>query len=298
MQSIEYIDASNGHLSYEAKLLAAGAWNTDLLVLDNYSVNALAGNANNPDLQARIVEVKGEGRLQDQVVGWTRPFTERMLESIDIDAISDRKMQALLRDPTLLGRLVGGSTFIRAKADLAAKERLAIPDCIIPPNGPTVQIYSPEGITTTEEITRMAIDLGVEPVMTSANTSKEPESITMEAGLEFMRNTPEAHAPPKFGLFFNDENSRPFKPGGSYPIIFAEADRFVGVRLGCFGPDILEAQLDGFRFDIADNASQPKYADRVLHLSDFSADVRSLRGPELTEAMYTVLGWKVTASAA
>src|SRR3982751_2761282 len=54
---------------------AAGALATGrLLVFENGPVFALVGNANDPNLQLKIAEIKGENRSVEQPVGWITPF--------------------------------------------------------------------------------------------------------------------------------------------------------------------------------------------------------------------------------
>lgn len=277
---------------------AAAAWTEDLLVLDNGTVFALAGNANNPDLQKRIVDVKGGNRKVVQPVGWTTFFDERVLSTIDVDAIKLSSLQELVRNPDELTARLGALTFLRATADLNAKKELGIHASIIPEAGengnpPEVQIYSPDGMTITTAITRAAITQGAETVMTSANRSDEPESVTTTTALAFIDGTLPENGPPKVLVNSCKDEDRPSRPRGSYPVlkIAQGGEEFINIRPGCFEPTILEAALHGFPVRMAPNPQKVKYPDSILRMQDLPTDVQSLKGPEFRLGLLAHLGW-------
>lgn len=258
-----------------------------LLVYDNFTVYALAGNANNENLQEDIRHIKGEARGIKQPVGWTRPFDERTLAAIDISAIEDRRLQGLLRDPHELTARIGALSFIRAGADLEWKEKESIPDCIIPPDGATVQLYSPVGAKPTERLISAAIKKGIEPVMTSANVSGQPEITTGTDAIDFAA---QSSSPLVVAINRSDEDKSD-RPLGSYPVICVEEDRLKIVRPGCFAPEILQAALNDFPVELAADFQTPNYPANVLGFSDLPTDLQDMKGTEFRLGLLAHLGW-------
>jgi tRNA A37 threonylcarbamoyladenosine synthetase subunit TsaC/SUA5/YrdC len=266
---------------------AAAEMDEGLLVYDNFAVYALAGNANNEDLQERIRIAKGEARGVKQPVGWTHPFDERTLGTIDLSRLDDSALRNLLRSPEELTARIGALTFIRAHADMKAKEVEGIPDSIIPPGGGTVQIYSPVGTTRTERLITQAIMSGFEPVMTSANVSGEPEIIFESTAAAFAAQSPE----PLVVAVNKSDEDKPERPRGSYPVISVLPDRLRIVRSGCFDPQILQTALSGYPVELASDCQVPKYPDNVLQFSDLPTDVQYLKGSEFRLGVLEFLGW-------
>jgi tRNA A37 threonylcarbamoyladenosine synthetase subunit TsaC/SUA5/YrdC len=271
--------------------LAAEAWRDDLVVIDNHAVYALAGNANNSNLQQRIVDVKQGGRGKEQPLGWTRPFDERVLSTIDVDKIEHRGMQKLLRNPDELTSIVGGLAFILAVADKAIKKSQNIPNSIMPEKQGTVQIYSPEGIATTTALVNAAIAMGVETVMTSANRTGEPESITADGARHFIESTEYGYRRPSLMVVCKSDDMKNKQPRGSYPIVSATAETFIITRPGCFAPEITASLFDGYPIVLSDSPKHPKHPENVLRLIDLPPDVRTLKGSEFRLGLLAYLGW-------
>lgn len=273
----------------EEKMLEAVALNlcNDLVVYDNFAVYALAGNANNENLQEQIRRAKGDARGTKQPVGWTRPFDERTLDTFDMSEITDPYMPDLLRDPDELTALIGGLTFLRGNADMLAKDKYAVPDSIIPLDQKTVQIYSPVGIRMTQALIKSAIDKGVEPVMTSANVSGQPETIHQSTAQAFADQSPD----PLMIVVNKNDDQKPDRPRGSYPVITIETNGFNIVRPGCFDPEILRAALFDYPIRLDSNPQPSKYPENILRLSDLPADVQKLKGREFRLGMLAFLGW-------
>jgi hypothetical protein len=296
MRELQTLRVADGSAEFSAEIeQAARAWHDDLVVIDNHTVFALAGNANDLGLQDRIVEVKGDQRGSKQPVGWTRFFDERMLDTIDVDVIENCRMQELLRKPERLTTYLGGLSFIRAQADKKAKERHGVPDSIIPPvlNGDvtTVQMYSPAGVATTSAITRRALELGVETVMTSANRSGVPESVTETSAAAFINEGSPDVRPVRTLVVCRDPSVDAERPRGSYPVIVAKRDHFSIKRFGCFTPEILMRVLHEYPVRIPQDAEKTKFPDNVLRMQDLPADVQHLKGPEFRLGMLSALGW-------
>lgn len=259
----------------------------ELLVYDNFTVYALAGNAHNEQIQELIQQIKGEARGLKQPVGWTRPFDERTLSAIDISGCEDHALQELLRNPAELTARIGALTFLRAGADMRAKEAEGIADCIIPPEGRTVQIYSPAGAAPTERLIGHAIKKGVEPIMTSANVSGRPEIVHDEEAVEFASDESRLLT---VLINKNDAEKLP-SPLGSYPVISVGVDRLHIVRPGCFDPQILQTALSEYTVELTEDHQAPNYPDNILGFSDLPADVQTLQGAEFRLGLLNYLGW-------
>lgn len=253
----------------------------------NYATWALCGNANDPDLQEKIRLIKGEARGSRQPVGWTTFFTERVLSTIDLRSVTDRKIRRLMGDQNKLTERLGGLAFIRAIADMDVKEREGIPDSIIPPMQATVQIYSVKGLPVTENITRAVQALGGEPVMTSANQSGHAEAISLDQAKEFSEQS--RLAVPIF-------DSRPSakvlrKPRGSYPVIELRADRFKIIRPGWLNQALMGQLLHGYNVEFASDrelarsGQAPNHPHHVLCPEDLSDPQRKLRGADLRQVL-------------
>lgn len=267
---------------------AAEAYSSGLLVIDNYTVFALGGNANDPNLQDNICQAKGEKRGAKQPVGWTVPFDERVLSTIDVSAVENSPIRRLLRDPEELTRRIGGLTFIRAAASMSEKKARQIPDSVIPADQQTVQIYSPDGNDNTATLIRRAIDLGAEPVMTSANVSGEPEATDEAGGHRFALR----EQPPLPMVVYTSEEDKFDRPRGSYPVISVLPDRLRIVRPGCFDVALLRSLLVGYEVDVAtgDELQMPKYPNNVLRQKDLPSHMHELEGAELRAGVLSYLG--------
>lgn len=282
--------------------LITSAWRDDLLVLDNHATYALAGNANNPDVQKRVAEVKtgsSGARLARQPLGWTRFFEEHVLEAIDVNRLESPQLQNLARNPDELTARVGALTFVRAAANMIAKKEYEIPDTIIPPepvgDAPfaCVQLYSPEGIASTSRLTRQALAEGVEPVMSSVNHTNEPEAVNSAMARSFMERTPGGVAGPQVIAHYypEDTSAASRNPHGSYPIIEFEEDTLIITRDGCFSTDILQAVLDGYPITVAPDIKRSNYPDGQLRLEDLPVDLQKERGASLRLGILAYIGW-------
>lgn len=267
----------------------------ELVAWDNGTVYALIGNANDPGLQDRIVQAKGNERGAKQPVGWTVPFSHA-LDLIDIDQVEDRSMQELLQSPSELTSYLGGVAFIRAAADMRRKEERNIPESIVPSGvlNPTIQIYSPNGNDATSKLVRSAMLMGVEPVMTSANISGKPEIVTAHDAKEFAQAA-------NITAYVNKEDSdKASRPRGSYPVIGVESSRFVILRSGCFEPEIIKRLLRGYPIVESKNMVGSKYPENVLHMRDLEFlaseigefnELPKLYNAEMRAGLLAVLGW-------
>lgn len=288
----------------------------DILVVQNRTVFAAAVNAANPNVQRRIVEVKDGPGLYDleinknenastrrglnQLIGWTRPFDQRMVETISKDAINNPLMRELLSDGDELTRYIGGWTFLKAIADRAAKNRYNIPHALIAPKPkgdeldlPTVQMYSTEGIDETDLLIRAAIARGIEPAMTSANVSNTPEATTAQGALEFANATHKHYKNPPLVAVHTADGDIPFAPRGSYPILFAASEGFIVDREGCFDTPLISRLMYPYNVVSAAKEKPNNYPSHQLRLEDLPADWREVRpGPEFRSWLLTeVLKW-------
>lgn len=268
----------------------AEAWKDDLVVLDNYAVYALAGNANNDNLQQRIMDVKG-GRSAVQPVAWTRPFDERVLATIDIDKIEHPAMQDLLREPDELTARLGGMAFLLAVADQDIRLANNIPKSVMPEKEGTVMIWSPEGITTTAALIKAATDLGVEPTMTSANKHEEHESVTATGAHSFIKSTQYGLRRPSVMVISKPDELKDKPPLGSFPIVAATPEGFVITRSGCFAPEITALLFDDYPIILSAAAKAPNYPEHVFRMVDLPPDVQAMRGAELRLGLLAYLGW-------
>lgn len=290
----------NNDIAYDC---TAAAVDDDVALIDNQATFALTGNANNERLQQRIVELKGDLRSAFQPLGWTRPFNERMLATVDVDRLELADMRTILRNPDALTAHLGGLAFIRAVADLSAKERLDIPDCIIPPKAsdrpfPTVQMYSTEGITMTSIVINRALKRGAETVMTSANRSTERESISATDAIDFATRPIKYGQRPIEAVIINHlDDQKPDRPLGSYPVINVEKDHLSIIRHGCFAPDIIKRIFHRFPVSTSPDILLPNYPGNVLRLKDLPRDVQTLHGPELRLGILAHLGWSAESAA-
>lgn len=287
--------------SEEVDHIIAKAWHDDLLVLDNHATYALAGNAKNIDIQKRIAEVKtgnSGARLARQPLGWTRFFEEQVLEAIDVDRLGSKRLQELARDPEELTARVGAVSFVRAAANMIAKKEFDIPDSIIPPepmaNSPysCVQLYSPEGASSTARITRQALAMGVEPVMSSVNHTNEPEAVNSAMAKLFMEKTPRGIVPPQAIVHGKYEDAEAMRsPHGSYPILEFKEDTLLITRDGCFSTEILEAIFDGYPIAVAPNIKQSNYPEGQLQMVDLPIELQKERGVALRLGILAHIGW-------
>jgi|GEM_PF-5339347 len=287
-----------GSETYAAEVQAAAMTiTTGLAVYHNGPVFAVPGNANNPDLQASIQRAKNpptdtssedlqgdqlypaKERGAAQPVGWTVPFDDRVLSTIDLTAIEDDKIRDLLQDPDRLTALIGGLCFLRAPADMAKKKELGIPDSIIPEtSGASVQIYSPIGLPITTDIIVAAQQMGAEPVMTSANITGMPEAVSLEEAEAFALYT-------GLPLIYSDQvHHRPTRPQGSFPIFEVRSDHFAIVRPGHLSMAMLRSLLDGYDVRLA-NPYKERAHPNMLYFGGLPANHQNLRGPELRLAV-------------
>lgn len=265
----------------------------ELILFRNGPVYAMPGNANDPDVQRNIQQAKdpnGEGtRGANQPLGWTVPF-DHSLDAIDMSVVNDPGLRRLLSDPHELTGRIGGLAFLRALADPQVKRRRGLPDSIVPDAfGATVQLYSPTGNDDTSKVIRLAMAMGAEPVMTSANFSKQPEIID--------QSTAERFAARAGGLAIYGQNpevsENPCR--GSYPILGLTAEGLTLERAGCFHAGIVRALLYDVPFWPRSASGQPprpaNYPDRSLHMADLPRDIRRLRGNDLWLGVLATMGW-------
>jgi hypothetical protein len=294
MSKYEILELKNEQPSAKDLGTIVRAVESDLAVIDNHAVNALMGNANNPNLGERIAQLKGEDRGTLQPVGWTPLFDDRVLSTVDKDYIANNKLKKVFSDPELLTALGASIAFFRTRASLQAKHEHAIPDCIIPKGKiSTVQIYSPAGTTTTEHITRAAMERGIEPIMTSANRSREPETVSRSGAINFIEECGEQEDnPPALAVFINGNKTRMTQPRGSYPVIVVERDRLVILRPGCFESAIIEAIFDDYPISPAPNQLKNNHPDSILRMEHLPPEIQKLKGKELRIGLLTILGWQ------
>ena len=260
-----------------------------LVVFDNVVVHAMLGSAHNP-VQEQISQAKGEARGTKQPVGCTMPFDVPLLEQVfDARHINDAKLQALHMDPSEQTRRLGGITFLRGPL---SDDNDHIPDCMIslaPEGSPTarvLQVYSPEGNVWTERLLRKMIEMGGQPVMTSANKSGEPEIFDRDKAMAFANEHDLPYAT------FAHGRKQQARPQGSYPIGQAQYNQstreweFVWVRTGCFDPELLMRLVNDMpaRIDEHRKMPDPKYPDNILRLRDVSKGrlrLHTAKGSEL-----------------
>jgi hypothetical protein len=268
--------------------IAAAAACADLIVYDNFTVFALVGDANNPNLQERIRSVKGDRRNPTQPVGWTVPFAHG-IEAIDSSLVLDKDLRRFIEDPNYLTARLGGLAFLRAGADQAIKEKRDIPDCIIPNElGSMVQIYSPEGNSRTSMLVSEIQKRGGEPIMTSANLSRHVEIINYDEAISFAQ----ARSDDLLLMVNKTDSEKPLKPHGSYPVLEVDTDAIIPTRPGWMGVDIIKNLLYGLPVEESLDSflQKPNHPEHVLTTADLPRDMQGLKGPELRLGILSVMG--------
>lgn len=259
-----------------------------LVVFDNHQVFALVGNANNPQLQADIHIAKGDARGTSQPVGWTVPF-EHSVDLIDKDKIADPDLQKLVDEPDTLTSLGAGLFFVRAIADRRRKIARGISDAIIPPGlGSLVQLYSPEGVRNTQDMIDQMLRFDAEPVMTSANFSKQNEIVHPDEARDFA----EQQADPLQIFIDSSGNIRPVKPKGSYTIVEIDDHNIVVSRQGWLGADVIANLFSEYSVIPAPDSyfRTSNYPEHVLTMADLPPEVQELKNEELRLGILAVTG--------
>lgn len=254
----------------------------ELVVFENGTVFALAGDARNPNLQAQIKEVKGDNRAANQPVGWIAPYAGA-LKAVDYSHVKDPAMKKFLENPDSLTRRLGGLAFLRIAANLKYKRHNDMPDAIIPDlPSPQVQIFSPTGNERLSRLSRYASAQGICLAMTSANKSGRPEIIELDEARQFAA----AGNPPLLVVPDLARRSRQDMPRGSYPILSVEPDRFTVSRAGFVEPVLLQRLMYDQPVDIDSRAIAPaNFVRHTLRHNDLPVDAQSLRGDELHDAL-------------
>lgn len=271
------------------------AWQRGLIVLDNHSVNALAGNAYDEYMQSDIAQIKGGSRSATQPLGWAHRFEGEALDAMATAKLPDDAKQLI--ESKQLGELLGGLCFVRSPANLQAKEDYKIPDSIIPKaNGDavTVQIYDPSGVTSTAAIVEHAQQNGISTVMSSANKNSEPETINRKDGEAFLRHAQTLGITAVTGVFFDRAARATHAPKGSYPIIECNANGIELVRAGCIGLDILRRILHDYDVRLSAKCNSGNYPYDTLRVADLHSETASLTGKALREAILKDIGWNVS----
>jgi hypothetical protein len=260
------------------------ALKNELVVFNNCSVYALVGNAHNKTIQSQVQAIKGQQRMLRQALGWTVPFS-RACPVMNLTRVKNPKIRSLLENPDRLSALFGAVAFLRTPYDKVAVQSIDLADCVLSAEG-FVQVYSPEGNSSTESFIDEALSRGIEPVMTSANNSGDKEIVSKRAAQEFA----EYH-----DIFLYEPASsgkqKPTKPRGSYPIVAVIEDELVLVREGCFGIDIITAILHDLPFRVDVDMRPSNYPEHVLHLAGLPSHVQALRGDALRLGILASINW-------
>lgn len=258
-----------------------------LVVMRNRAVYAVLGSGH-PEVQDQISTAKGERRGTKQPVGWTVPFTDFSQGAFSLEGIEDPRLKDLIRNPDELTSRLGAIAFVRGAADMGYAAINKLPESIVPSDTKTVQVWSPDGNTAAAYIIGKVLSKGLQPIMTSANVSGEPEAVTLSQALAFAGNS--SPPLPVIDAPFNDDELTP--PFGSYPVVVLKAGAIEIVRPGCFSPEILKALLYGYKVTLApaERLQQPKYPDGVLQFSHLPESDRSLCGPELRLGLLAHMG--------
>jgi hypothetical protein len=280
----------------EYELAAADLANFKMVLIENGPVFALAGNAHDPDLLGMIQTIKGENRGIQQPVGLVSPFDAPIgdgldaIDAIDIDAIHETNLQRLAIDPELLTRRIGALAFLRGPADLRVKEAAILPNSIVPSqHGTSIQIFSPVGNPRGERFVSMTADKGVRLVMTSANISKDPEIVDVNAAWKFAA----AQDSEMIVLHQYAPGEKPHRPRGSYPT-FEIGRALTIVRAGFVELDLLKSLFSDFEVQVAvgDKFKATKYPDNVIRRQDLPAPYRKLEQDDLRSAILETFGFQ------
>lgn len=257
-----------------------------LVVLRNRAVYAVLGSAH-PEVQAQICDAKGEGRGARQPVGWTVPFSDQSLSAFSVEKIYDTGIRELIQDPDALTCRLGAIAFVRGVADSSYAREISLPDSIVPPDTDTVQVWSPQGNVAAAYVIGQILRAGSQPIMTSANSTGEPEAVTLEAALQFARGSN-----PQLPVVYAEPYDKLRPPYGSYPVVRVGSREIEIIRPGCFSPEILTALLDGYPVGLADEdrLQKPNYPNGVMRTDHLPESDRTLRGPELRLAVLSYMG--------
>ncbi|MBC7707763.1 hypothetical protein H7Y63_00890 [Polaromonas sp.] len=268
-------------IAHAASLLIRG----EIIMIENGPVFALAGDANNPQMQAMVGLIKKD-RSPTQPLGWITPFNNA-LQAFDLSDVKDRALKNFLVDPDAMTTTLGALAFIRAKANQRYKKQHGVPDALIPPQidvtEPTmVQLFSPTTNDRCSRLVRYATAHGVRVSMTSANYHNRKEIVDFNEAQEFAKQEGNMFFLPQY-----DASSKPARPMGSYPVFKVLPDKLKLIRFGFLEPTLWNSILKDLPLDLSPGLTkqEPNYPANVLRAQDLPEEDRTKTGREMHDAI-------------